>query len=126
MSEPGWTEVARAGDLAEDRPAAASVEGVDLVVVRHGGAVRVLSGRCPHRAARLAEHGSVQGDLLVCARHGWDFRLDTGGPPQGGGDGLTAFEVRVGPDGAVRVRADEVRAHARAHPPTFLDGEDVA
>lgn len=126
MNEPGWTEVARAAGLAEDRPAAASAEGVDLVVVRHAGAVCVLSGRCPHRAARLAEHGAVEGDLLVCHRHGWDFRLDTGAPPQGGGDGLTAFEARVEPDGAVRVRAEQVRAHARAHPQTFLDGEDVA
>ena len=123
----GWVEVARLDGLVAERPVAAAVEGVDLVVVREGDEVRVLSGRCPHRAARLAQHGAVRCGVLVCQRHGWDFRLDNGEPPGGRGEGLTRFEARIDPaDGAVRVSLAAVRAHAALHPPVFHEDEDVA
>jgi nitrite reductase/ring-hydroxylating ferredoxin subunit len=126
MTDASWVEVARAGALVEDQPVAASVEGVDLVVVRHGASVHVLSGRCPHRAAHFAQHGVVEGDVLVCQRHGWDYRLDTGAPPRGIGEGLACFAVRCDPDGgAVHVSLESVRAHARSRPPVFHLDEDV-
>ena len=119
-----WIAIAKLNELAPDKPAAAVVDGNELVVVRRGDAVHVLSGRCAHRAALLAEHGVVEGDCLVCSRHGWDFRLDSGQPPQGG-EGLAAFPARIDPEGTVSVELEQVRAHARAHPPAFHDDEDV-
>ena len=77
MSTAVQVPVARFGDLVDDVPAHAQVDGVDLVVVRRGDAVHVLEGRCPHRGALLAD-GAVSGDDIVCGVHGWDFRLDSG------------------------------------------------
>ncbi len=34
--------------------------------------------RCPHRAADLESFGSVEGCVLTCSMHGWQFDLDTG------------------------------------------------
>ena len=40
--------VADAAALSDDAPLAASVEGVDLVVVKRQSSVAVFQGRCPH------------------------------------------------------------------------------
>lgn len=126
MSDDEWVTVASLSALPDGCPAAAQAETVDLVLVRQGPCVFALSGRCPHRWARLAEHGEVHGALLVCLRHGWDYRLDTGAPAQGEGDGLTSFPVQVGAGGEVRVQRAALREHARTSAPVFHDDEDVA
>ena len=33
---------------------------------------------CPHRRADLAIFGEVDGGVLTCALHGWQFDLETG------------------------------------------------
>ena len=64
-------------ELPDRVPVRASAEGVDLVVVRIDDRHSVLSGRCRHRGALLAD-GTVAGEDLVCGVHGWDYRIDTG------------------------------------------------
>jgi glutamate synthase domain-containing protein 2 len=83
--------------VAERTPAAAFVDGVDLVVVRWGERHSVLSGRCRHRGALLAD-GHVDGDNLICGVHGWDYRMDTGVSSYDTADRLHRFrsEVRDG------------------------------
>jgi glutamate synthase domain-containing protein 2 len=76
MSSPS-IPIALWHELEDNVPAAAQVDGVDLVVVRRGEDVAVFQGRCPHRGALLAD-GRVEGGNLVCGVHGYDFRLDTG------------------------------------------------
>ncbi len=38
----------------------------------------VVQRRCPHRQADLEHFGSVEGCVLTCSMHGWQFDLDTG------------------------------------------------
>lgn len=38
----------------------------------------VVQRRCPHLQADLTRFGSVTGDTLTCALHGWQFNLETG------------------------------------------------
>lgn len=38
----------------------------------------VVEQRCPHQRARLDRVGSVDGDVLTCGLHGWQFDLNTG------------------------------------------------
>src|SRR3954453_10473652 len=70
-------QVARWEELPEREPVGIEAEGVTLVVVRFGDRHSVLSGRCQHRGALLAD-GKVVGEDLVCGLHGWDYRIDTG------------------------------------------------
>jgi nitrite reductase/ring-hydroxylating ferredoxin subunit len=129
MSDDGWLTVASMQSLPEGTPRGALAGGVELVLVRRGERVYALSGRCPHRSARLAEHGELDGDLLVCCKHGWDFRLDTGAPPHGepGSDeSLQPFAVQLGERGEVRVREEELQRYLAANPSVFHDDEQVA
>jgi len=67
--------------LAEARPGQvlAALDGgrpVALVVLDDGQAFAV-EDRCPHDGGRLSD-GFVDGDRLVCARHGWEVDPCTG------------------------------------------------
>ena len=106
--------VAAAGELGEDRPTAAVAEGIDLVLVRHGGRVEVFEGRCPHRGALLAD-GRVEGENLICGVHGWDYRLDTGISAYNPAERLHKFTARV-EDGTVVVDRAELAAYRSARP----------
>lgn len=57
--------------------AAARLEGVDLVMLRHGDDIAVFEGRCPHQGTLLAE-GTLDRGVLTCRGHGWRFDSGTG------------------------------------------------
>jgi glutamate synthase domain-containing protein 2/nitrite reductase/ring-hydroxylating ferredoxin subunit len=94
------------GRLEDRTPTACRVDGVDLVVVRWDAQHSVLSGRCRHRGALLAD-GHMVGDDLICGVHGWDYRLDTGVSSYDSSDRLRRFRSRV-IDGAVHIDREEV------------------
>src|SRR3954467_12926698 len=91
MRIAGWT------DIRERVPAAASVEGIDLVIVRRGDDHSVLYGRCLHRGALLAD-GEVVADDLICGLHGWDYRIDTGVSAYNNSEVLQKFTSEVDGD----------------------------
>jgi len=68
---PSVAEVAitlRAGEVA-----AAQLDDVEVAVVRLvDGRLGVVPDRCPHDGGRISD-GWLEGDRLVCARHGWEI-----------------------------------------------------
>jgi len=98
--------IARLDALADDTPAHAEADGIDLVLVRRGAAVHVFEGRCPHRGALLAD-GRVEGANLICGVHGWDYRLDTGISAYNPAERIYKFSCHV-VDGEVLLDKDEL------------------
>jgi nitrite reductase/ring-hydroxylating ferredoxin subunit/uncharacterized membrane protein len=99
----GFRRTVREADLHEGERVRAEVQGVRIVLVRHGGRIYALGERCSHLGGPLAE-GRVQDDSIVCPWHGSRFALEDGrvldGPatmPQ------PCFETRVR-EGFVEVR----------------------
>jgi nitrite reductase (NADH) small subunit len=39
--------------------------------------VFVMPDRCPHDGGRLSD-GFLEGEIIVCSRHGWEFELPAG------------------------------------------------
>lgn len=107
-------------ELADRRPHHALVADVDLVVVRADEEVTVLSGRCLHRGALMAD-GRIEGDDLVCGLHGWDYRFRTGVSAYTNGERLQRF-TSWAEGGSVFVDADEIRSWAREHPQPYDRG----
>ena len=105
--------VAVVAELADRVPMGVIIEGIDLVVVRFDDDVSVLSGRCQHRGALMAD-GRVVGDDLICGVHGWDYRIDSGISSYDDSQHLHRFESDVR-DGSVVVDRAEVRAYQRRH-----------
>ena len=103
----GWQEIGRLDDLPDGRPARRTVEGVDLLVVRRGEHVDVLSDKCSHLSGPLSDGEFTveagQG-CIVCPWHGSTFRLSDGKAVHGPATSpQQMFEVRV-TGGTVEVR----------------------
>jgi 3-phenylpropionate/trans-cinnamate dioxygenase ferredoxin subunit len=73
-------EFLRIAALAEIPPGAAKqviVDGRKIAVVNARGTVYAVDDTCTHEDESLSA-GSVQGDLIVCPKHGSRFHLPTG------------------------------------------------
>jgi len=71
------TELDRAG-VAVGTVVAARDAGRPVAVARLGsGKLVVVDDRCPHDGGWISD-GFVEGDLLVCARHGWELEVCDG------------------------------------------------
>jgi phenylpropionate dioxygenase-like ring-hydroxylating dioxygenase large terminal subunit len=70
-----WHVVAYAPELPEGQPRAVQLLDEDIVVWRVGERVHAWRDLCLHRGTRLSL-GSVQGETLVCAYHGWTYNQE--------------------------------------------------
>ena len=69
-----WFPVARSDEVAE-KPIAARLLDVDVVVYRTGAMARVARDLCSHRGAALSR-GWVEDDTIVCPYHGFHYAPD--------------------------------------------------
>jgi phenylpropionate dioxygenase-like ring-hydroxylating dioxygenase large terminal subunit len=75
--DPADGRVALEGLAAADVPVGAVIAARDgarpVAVARLGsGRLVVVADECPHDGGRISD-GFVEGDRLVCARHGWEL-----------------------------------------------------
>jgi nitrite reductase/ring-hydroxylating ferredoxin subunit len=89
-------------DLDEDEIRPVTAAGREMIIYRSGGRVYAAERYCLHAGADLSE-GIVDGAELVCALHGWSYRVDTGIHVQSPMNCLTVFRVRVA---AGRIQVD--------------------
>ena len=100
-----WVTVARADEIGPGEWRAADVDGARIAVFNLDGEYHAIADVCTHDAGQLTG-GFVEGDVIVCPRHGARFSIRTG-------EALSApayeptdiFPVRV-LDGNVQVRDD--------------------
>lgn len=100
-----WVTVARIDELPPGSRRVVDVDGVVVVVFNLGGDFCAVEDSCTHDGGELAS-GELQGEEIVCPRHGARFNLRTGAvtaPPAY--TALATFPVRVA-DGQVQVRDD--------------------
>ena len=90
-------------DVVEGTPICAIAHGRRIAIIRLGGALFGLSDFCTHEFAHLSD-GFVDGETVVCPRHGACFSIRTGKSltPIAPVD-LYTYEVRVR-DGKVVVK----------------------
>lgn len=110
-------KVATWSEVPDRVPIGATVEGIDLVVIRRGDEHSVLYGRCLHRGALLSD-GHVQGDDLICGLHGWDYRIDTGVSAYNNAEVLQKFTSALDGDDLL-VDREEVLRFMMRHPQPF-------
>jgi toluene monooxygenase system ferredoxin subunit len=75
---PQWIPVATLDDLWEGDITDVQL-GDDLILLVHlaGSDIRAYQGYCPHQKTALAE-GKLDGHILTCAAHSWQFDIATG------------------------------------------------
>ncbi len=64
-------------ELREGEIFPVNVDGVGLILMRHEGGIAAYLDACPHEGAQLS-FGEREGDVLICAKHLWEFDVRTG------------------------------------------------
>src|SRR5262245_65728552 len=105
-----WTAALAFDELQDRRPAAVTVDGTQVLLVRNGDDVFAIGNRCTHMGAPLARGpvtfaGSLR--TVRCPLHGSTFDLTTGKVMKGPAtEPEPAFETRVS-DGVAETRGAE-------------------
>lgn len=101
-----WLDVASIDDFPDGTVRVVGLDdGRQVAVFNVGGQFRAIEDRCSHEDENLS-WGVVEGDEIVCPRHGAHFSLVTGealSPPAY--EPVATFPVRV-EGGSVQVDAD--------------------
>ena len=106
-----WHRVAGLDDLDDGRVRTVNADGRSLALCRVGHQYGALDNHCPHQGGPLGE-GSIEGGLLRCPWHGYDYDPITGQPPAGFSDAPACFATEVRDDG-VYVELPPRQAHER-------------
>lgn len=72
-----FVEVARAADVPEGGGLRVRVGDIEIGVFRSGDAFFAMENACPHAGVPLSE-GSVDGCIVTCPAHGFQYDLRTG------------------------------------------------
>lgn len=94
MSE--WVTVATTDEVPDGELAAATLDGLQIVLANAGGEYRAFADECTHAGCSLAYDGELEGDSVTCQCHGSVFDLNTGeaiGPPAS--EPVAVYSVRV-------------------------------
>jgi 3-phenylpropionate/trans-cinnamate dioxygenase ferredoxin component len=91
-----WVTVARTQDVPDGELAAATLDGLQIVLANAAGEYRAFADECTHAGCSLAYDGELEGGSVTCQCHGSVFDLSTGeaiGPPAT--EPVAVYSVRV-------------------------------
>jgi toluene monooxygenase system ferredoxin subunit len=89
-----WRAVMPAEDLWQGELTAVQLAGRNIVLVNIDGEIRAYEDRCPHLGFQLSQ-GDLDGRILTCANHQWEFDALTGAGTNPGHCQLTAVSAQV-------------------------------
>jgi len=93
------TRALGAAELADGKLAFAAVDGAGVALFRRGGEILAIGNECPHQGGSLCD-GWVEGDIVTCPLHGWEFDLRSGACMTVPGESVPRFDATV-EDGAI-------------------------
>jgi nitrite reductase (NADH) small subunit len=86
-------------------PTLVSVNDEDAMLYRRDGEILAIGNACPHEGGSLCD-GWVEGDIVTCPLHGWEFDLRSGACMTIPGERVPGYTVTV-EDGAVMLEPAE-------------------
>ncbi|MBI3073224.1 MAG: Rieske (2Fe-2S) protein [Deltaproteobacteria bacterium] len=63
-----------------------------------GGQIHATADTCLHRGASLGDEGSLDGKLVVCGWHGWEYDVTNGECTMNRSKKLACFETKIDGD----------------------------
>jgi nitrite reductase/ring-hydroxylating ferredoxin subunit len=91
---PQFVKMATLDELPPGSAKEVEHDGRIYALFNVGGRILAIDGICPHQGGPLAE-GPVEGTLVTCPWHGWQFELETGTMPIGSRIKQSVYEVKV-------------------------------
>ena len=93
-AEREWVPVLRVGELVVNGTRVVEAGGQRIALFNTAGTYRAISNTCLHQGGFLGE-GSLEGEVVTCNRHGYQFDVTSGDCVSHPGRGVEAYEVRV-------------------------------
>ena len=91
----GFQRICSLDKLWEGEMQAYAIGTVDVLIVNaETGIVRAFNAYCPHQDSPLAD-GTLDGKILTCAAHLWQFDVETGQGVNPTGCRLKEYPVRI-------------------------------
>ena len=66
----------------------------EIALLRRGDEILAIGNECPHQGGALCD-GWVEGDIVTCPLHGWEFDMRTGACMTVPGEGVLRYAVTV-------------------------------
>jgi len=92
-------------ELPSGKGVLVAVNGHDVVVFRKGDEILAIGNDCPHQGGSLCD-GWVEGEIVICPVHGWEFDMRSGACMTVPGESLPRYTASV-EDGAVYLEEAE-------------------
>jgi nitrite reductase (NADH) small subunit len=88
------TRVLDLAELGQGKSALVTVDGVDVALFRQGEEILAIGNACVHQGGSLCD-GLVEGDIVTCPLHGWEFDLRSGACMTVPGESVPRFVATV-------------------------------
>ncbi|WP_337177620.1 Rieske 2Fe-2S domain-containing protein [Paludisphaera sp.] len=89
-----FVKMATLGELPAGGAKEVEHEGRIYALFNVDGRISCIDGFCPHQGGPLAE-GELDGCMVACPWHGWEFNVQTGDTPMGPRLKVDVFEVKI-------------------------------
>ena len=100
-----WVDVADQNAMEDGENIVVDVDGTDVAVFKLDGSFYAIEDVCTHDGAEIAS-GVLEGDEIICPRHGARFCIKTGAVKSAPAyEDIACFPVRI-ERGKVQVRDD--------------------
>ena len=91
---PGFVKMATRSELPPGGSKEVEHEGRIYALFNVGGTIHAIDGICPHQGGPLAD-GALEGTMVTCPWHGWQFDVCTGKTPLGPKIKQAVYDVKV-------------------------------
>jgi nitrite reductase (NADH) small subunit len=91
---PGFVKMATLEELPPGGSKEVEHDGRIYALFNVDGRISAIDGICPHQGGPLAE-GALEGTLVTCPWHGWQFDVRSGRNGLGGRLQQPVYEVKV-------------------------------
>lgn len=100
-----WIDVIDSNALADGENVIVDVDGIDVAVFKLDGEFYAIEDVCTHDGAEIAS-GILEGDEIICPRHGARFCIKTGAVKSAPAyEDIACFPIRI-EHGRVQVKDD--------------------
>ena len=90
-----FERVARLDQVPQGRGKCVRIGQIEAGLFRVDSAIHAIENLCPHAGTPLSD-GTLEGCVVICPTHGWDFDVTTGfRPDDPDGFPIPCFAVRV-------------------------------
>jgi len=106
-----WVKVADPDELPEGRVKTVTAGHLSIALTHYDGQFGALDNHCPHQGGPLGE-GTIEGGLLRCPWHGYDYCPIDGTAPGEFGDNVGTYPLEIRDDG-IYVGLEPDQPHVR-------------